>query len=305
MSTSAPDPGRRSAAILAISVATVVWGMAGLFVKSASVSALWFSTYRLWTGVAIYAVVLAVTRRRLRLATVRACAIGGVLFAADQAFAYSAFKLTTVANANIIIALAPIVIAFAASRLFGERFGRREVLLAGISFAGVGLVALGASSSPAWSLTGDLLALCSMGCWAAYWLYSKRVRQQVSTLEYMSSVMLVGALVMTPVPFLVDRSLVLPSTQDWIWIVTAALFTGALAHTLVAWAHGHVEAWLGSLITQCMPVVAAIAAWIALDEPLTPLMALGGVIAVAATATLAGGTGVFRRFGSMIRGWRW
>ena len=198
MSTSAPDPGRRSAAILAISVATVVWGMAGLFVKSASVSALWFSTYRLWTGVAIYAVVLAVTRRRLRLATVRACAIGGVLFAADQAFAYSAFKLTTVANANIIIALAPIVIAFTASRLFGERFGRREVLLAGISFAGVGLVALGASSSPAWSLTGDLLALCSMGCWAAYWLYSKRVRQQVSTLEYMSSVMLVGALVMTP-----------------------------------------------------------------------------------------------------------
>lgn len=260
-----------------------------MLVKSASLSALWFATYRLWTGVAIYAVILAATRRRLRLATVRACAIGGVLFAADQAFAFSAFKLTTVANANIIIALAPIFIALAASRLFGERFGRREVLLAGGSFAGVGLVAIGASGTPAWSPLGDLLALCSMGCWTTYWLYSKRVRQQVPTIEYMSSVMLVGAIVMTPVPILVERSIVLPSAQDWVWIVVAALFTGALAHTLVAWTHGHLEAWLGSLITQCMPVVAAIAAWIALDEPLTPLMALGGVIVVAATATLAGG----------------
>jgi drug/metabolite transporter (DMT)-like permease len=261
--------------------------MAGLFVKSASLSALWFATYRLWTGVAIYAVILAVTRRRLRLATVRACAIGGVLFAADQAFAFSAFKLTTVANANIIIALAPIFIAFAASRLFGERFGRREVLLAGVSFVGVGLVAIGASGTPAWSPNGDLLALCSMACWTTYWLYSKRVRQHVPTIEYIASVMLVGAIVMTPVPLLAEPSLVLPSARDWVWVVVAALFTGALAHTLVAWAHGHLEAWLGSLITQCMPVVAAIAAWIALGEPLTPLVALGGVIVVAATATLA------------------
>ena len=261
--------------------------MTGLLVKSASVSALWFATYRLWTGVAIYAVILLATRRRLRLATVRACTIGGVLFAADQAFAFSAFKLTTVANANIIIALAPIFIAFAASRLFGERFGRREALLAGVSFVGVGLVAIGASGMPAWSPAGDLLAFCSMGFWATYWLYSKRVRQQVPTIEYMSSVMLVGAIVMTPIPLLAERTLVLPSAQDWMWIAVAALFTGALAHTLVAWAHGHVEAWLGSLITQCMPVVAALAAWVALDEPLTPLVALGGLIVVGATTTLA------------------
>src|SRR6185295_11861848 len=128
----AAERDSRSSAILAISVATALWGMAGLFVKSASISALWFATYRLWTGVVVYAVILVVTRGRFRLATIRACALGGVLFAADQAFAFSAFKLTTVANANIIIALAPIFIAFAASRLFGERIGRREVLLAGV-----------------------------------------------------------------------------------------------------------------------------------------------------------------------------
>jgi drug/metabolite transporter (DMT)-like permease len=282
-----PERDRRSAALLAVSVATVMWALTGLFVKSTSLSALWFGTYRLWTGVAIYAAILVVARRRLRLACVRACAVGGVLFAADQAFAFSAFKITTLANVNIILALAPIFIAFAASRVFGERFGRTEMLLAGVSFVGVTLVAIGASGTPAWSPVGDLLAFGSLGFWTAYWLFSKKARRQFSTLEYMSSVMLVAAMVMTPVTLLTQRSLVLPSAQDWAWIVVAALFTATLAHTLVAWAHSHVEAWLGSLITQCMPLVAAVAGWVVLDEPLTPLTALGGLIVVIATAAVA------------------
>ena len=55
---------------------------------------------------------------------------------------------------------------------------------------------------------------------------------------------------------------------------------------LLAWSHRHVEAWLGSLITQCMPVVSYIAAWILLDESLTPLTVLGGLIVLVATAVI-------------------
>jgi drug/metabolite transporter (DMT)-like permease len=275
--------------MLAISITTVVWGLAGVFVKSTTLEPLSFATYRLWAGVAIYLVILAVLRRRLTLATVRACALGGALFAADLAFTFSAFKLTTLANANIIGGLSPIFIAFAAARLFGERFGRREVLLAGVSFGGVAMVALGASGTPAWSPAGDLFALCSVASWTCYWLFSKRARQRVPAIEYMTSVMLVAAIVMTPMAVVFGQSLALPSGGDWLWIWVVALLPGAMGHTMIAWAHRHVEAWLGALITQCVPVVAAIAAWIALDEPLTPLVVLGGLIVVASTATLAVG----------------
>jgi drug/metabolite transporter (DMT)-like permease len=100
---------------------------------------------------------------------------------------------------------------------------------------------------------------------------------------------------MTPVTLLSEGSIVVPSARDWMWIGIAAVFTGALAHTLVAWSHGHIEAWLGSLITQCMPVVAAVAAWFAFDEPLTPLVVVGCVVVVAATGALAVGSGISRR----------
>lgn len=278
---------RRTVGMFAISITTVVWGLAGVFVKSTSQAPLSFAAYRLWAGVAIYAVVLIATRRRLTLATLRVCAVGGLLFGADLAFTFSAFKLTTLANANIIGGLSPIFIAFAASRLFGERFGRREAALAGVSFCGVALVAIGASGTPAWSPAGDLFALCSVASWTAYWLFSKRARQQVPAIEYMTCVMLVAALVMTPAALLAGQSLALPGAQDWLLIWVVALVPGAMGHTMIAWAHGHVEAWLGSLITLCVPVVAAVAAWVALGEPLTPLVVLGGLIVLGTTASLA------------------
>jgi drug/metabolite transporter (DMT)-like permease len=285
--TGARTRDRRAVGIVAISITTVVWGLAGVLVKSTSQAPLSFAAYRLWTGIAIYALVLVVTRRRLTLATLRRCAVGGLLFAADLAFTFSAFKLTTLANANIIGGLSPIFIAFAASRLFGERFGRREAALAGVSFCGVALVAIGASGTPAWSPAGDLFALCSVGSWTAYWLFSKRARQEMPAIEYMSGVMLVAALVMTPVAALAGQSLAPPGAGDWLWIGTVALFPGFLGHTMIAWAHRHVEAWLGSLITLCVPVVAAVAAWAALGEPLTPLVVLGGAIVLGATASVA------------------
>jgi drug/metabolite transporter (DMT)-like permease len=61
---------------------------------------------------------------------------------------------------------------------------------------------------------------------------------------------------------------------------------GALGHSLVAWSHRHVHAWLGSLITQCQPVVATVAAWILLGEPITVAAVVGGAVVLASTAAV-------------------
>ena len=82
-----------------------------------------FAMYRLWTGVAVYAVVLLLTRRRLTWATFRACAPGGLIFGVDISLAFAAFKLTNVADATIIGAFSPVVIALVSTRIFGEQSG--------------------------------------------------------------------------------------------------------------------------------------------------------------------------------------
>jgi drug/metabolite transporter (DMT)-like permease len=61
---------------------------------------------------------------------------------------------------------------------------------------------------------------------------------------------------------------------------------GATGHTLIAWAHRHVEAWLAGLILQCQPVLAAVTAWWLLDESLGPVAILGGGVVLAATGSV-------------------
>jgi drug/metabolite transporter (DMT)-like permease len=231
--------------------------------------------------------VFAATGRRLTWVTLRTSALGGVVFTADVACSFLAFRLTSAADATIIGALAPVCIMIGAGRWFGEHVGRRDLVFVGISLAGVALVAIGSAGTPAFNAWGDLFAFASVFTWTGYWLVSKRARASVGAFEYIASVVLIAALLMTVLAFVSGAGLSPPSeAMDWVWIWGVALGAGTIGHVLLAWSHRHVEAWLGSLITQCMPIVSSVAAWVLLDETLTPLTIAGGLIVLAATAVV-------------------
>jgi drug/metabolite transporter (DMT)-like permease len=277
----APRADRRG--LLAVALATVVWGSAGVMVKSSSLSGLRFAMIRLWIGAAIYGIVLLALRRRVSWSTLRACAPGGVLFGIDVSLAFLAFKGTTITNASIIGALSPIAIVLASAPLLGERIGRRELALAGVSFAGVALVAVGSAGAPTWSPRGDLYALAGVVSWAGYWFFSRRARATAGAVEYMACVMLTAAVVVTPVSLALGGSWQAPSSSDWVALVAVAIFPGFVGHTSMAWSHRHVESWLSALVTQCSPVVAAAAAWLFLEERVTLLTAVGVAVVLGAT----------------------
>jgi drug/metabolite transporter (DMT)-like permease len=276
----------RSIGIGLLSFTTVVWGLVPLVLKQVEMPTLAFASYRLWIGVALYLAIFLVTGRRLTRKTLRITALGGVFFAADIALTFTAFRLTSVANATIIGALAPVFISLGAVRWFGERLDRRDAIVIGASFAGVALVAIGSQDSPSWSPVGDTAAAVSVLTWTAYWLFSKRARDRVPAMEYMASVMLVSAVVVTGMALVTGTSLRPPDASDWSWIVLIAIVPGLLGHLSVAWSHRFVEAWLGSLLLQSQPVIGSLAAWVLLDERLTALTALGGAVVVVATAVI-------------------
>lgn len=276
----------RSLGILAVLFTTIVWGLVPLVLKEVRMPTLAFASWRLGFGVVVYGIALAVTGRRLRWSTVKRCAPGGAIFALDVGLSFTAFRLTSVANATIIGALSPVAIAVGAALWFHERFQRRDLWFMAASFGGVALVAVGSAGSDGWSLLGDVCAFGSVLSWSGYWLFSKRARQSASALEYMATVMFVAFIVMTSVTALSGISLSPPRGMDWFWIWVVVLVPGATGHLLLAWSHRHVEAWLGSLITQCMPVVGSVAAWIVLGETLTPITIGGGLIVIAATAAI-------------------
>ena len=277
---------RRALGILAVSYTTIAWGLAPLMVKEVDLPTLSLASWRLWFGVVINVGALYATGRRLRWETIRMCALGGVVFAADISLTFGAFRLTSVASATIIGAVAPIFIAIGAARWFGERMERSDLWFGLACFGGVALVAAGSHGTSSWSLAGDLMAAIGTLTWTTYWLFSKRARRHVGPLEYIATVMLVAAMCVTLTAAVSGTSLAPPQGVDWMWVIAIAIFPGAVGHVLLAWSHRHVEAWLASLISQCVPVVGSVAAWILLGEPLTPLIVIGGLVVLGSTAVV-------------------
>ena len=184
---------------LAVAAAVVSWGFGGVLVKLMSVSGVSLAFYRLWFGFLLMTVVVIVARKRVTLDVLRKAAPAGLLFGVNVALFFSAVRLTTVANANLISALQPAIVLMLAGRLFGERVGLREAAWTAVSITGVAIVIVGGAGSPAWNPAGDLLAACAVLTFTGYFLLSKHARASVGTLEYKVGVQLFAAIAITPI----------------------------------------------------------------------------------------------------------
>jgi drug/metabolite transporter (DMT)-like permease len=267
----------------AVWLATFIWAWGPVLVKWSDLSGPTFAMCRLWAGVCVSAVALLVTRRRLTWTAFRACALGGVLFAADIGLGFTAVRATTVADVALIGALAPVVIVLVSAYRLHEYVSLRAWVLVGASFVGVVIVAVASAGGPSWTLRGDLLAVLGIGTWSAYWFFSRHVRERFDPIVYFACVMLAGALTMTPFALVVDGVPSGVAGRDLFAVITVAVFPGFVGHTLVIWSHKHVASWLSALITQVSPVITAVLAWIVLGEAIPPVAALGGAITVGAT----------------------
>lgn len=270
---------------LAVLVAVAGWAMTNLILKVTHAPALTFAFYRLWFGGAIMLVALRATRRRLTWPMIKTSAPGGVIFGLNVALFFSALKATNVADVLVIQALQPALILLVAGRMFGERITPFDVWWTLVSVGGVVLVTVGSSGTPTWSLQGDVYAVGSLICWTLYFLVSKRARRTVPAIEYMTTVTLLAAIVVTPLALASGQSLSGLRWQDWAWL---GLFLVAAqgGHVLVAWAHAQVDVSISSLLLLAQPIIAVAGAALLLDEHLRGLEIIGGVVVIGSMAAI-------------------
>ena len=272
--------------VAAVWTATFAWASAYVLVKWSSLDGLPFAVFRLWAGAAIVCGAIVLTGRRLSWSVFRACALGGVVLAADIGLGFTAIKHTTIADVSLISALAPVVIMSVSAWRLHEHVTVRDSILIAVSVAGVIVVVIGSSGLPSWSPFGDLLAACTILTWTAYWFFSRSVRDRVDPIVFLGCVTLAAATVTTPVAILAGGVPAWPSARDWLAIGGVALVPGLIGQTLLVWSHRHVASWRSALITQCLPVMAVVLAWLVLGEPITLPVVVGGGVVVAATAAV-------------------
>jgi drug/metabolite transporter (DMT)-like permease len=269
----------------AVLSAVVIWSFGNTLVKISDLPALTFAVHRLWLGSALVVVGLYAAGRRLTWPIVRASAPGGGVLGLEITFFFSALKHTSVADVAIISALQPALVLLLAPRMFGERVRSRDLGWAAVSVAGVVVVTIGSSGTPAWSFYGDVLAVGSLLAWTAYFLISKRARADVPAFEYMAVVFVVATLVVTPLAAIAGQPLGGLHANDLLMLLLFVI-GASTGHLLLAWAHGSMDVSASSLIMLAQPVASAFAALAILGEPITPLSAAGGAIVLGALAAI-------------------
>jgi drug/metabolite transporter (DMT)-like permease len=267
-------------------LAASAWGFGGIFAVLISAPGLVLTFYRLWLGSVLLLIVLYASGRRMNWTVLRATWLGGAFLAADMAFFFSALKLISVVDVTVIGAIQPALVLVAARRLFGERMGRWDVVWILLAMTGVTVTVLGPGETSHHQLVGDLLAVGALLSWSGYWLASKRARVLTNALEYTAGVTIAAAVIVTPIVLLSGQSLGRVEVGDWSWIGLLAIVPGG-GHLLMNWAHRYVDASVSSAISCLSPLVAALAALVILDQPLSAVQVGGLLVGLAAIAVVA------------------
>jgi drug/metabolite transporter (DMT)-like permease len=252
--------------------------------KAGGLDGLGLAFHRMWMGALAAVVALRISGTRLTWRIVVASAPGGVLFALDVALFFTALKTTTIANANIISSLQPVLIALVVGKLFGEKLDVWFFVWSALALIGVVTVLTGSAVSNAdtHSYHGDLLALLATCSWAAFFVASKQARKTLTSLEYLAGLLVVAWVVITPVALLSGTPLVVDDAGTWLIIALIALVSGGLGHWLMNWAHGHIPLATASLLTLVIPVAAVATSALVLDEAITLQQVLGITVVLVA-----------------------
>ena len=242
-----------------------------------------YSTVRYGAATAIFILLtlamergILFARRDWRIALAAAAAI----VVNQVAFVY-ALDHATASTVGLVLGATPIFAAIIGLVVGLERVGRRFWIAALVSFAGVGLVALGAGEVDADRL-GIGLAVVTAATWAAYSVAIAPLMRRYSPYRVSAGVLGIGWLGIA----VIGSSQVASQDFDlgWkVWTILAVATLGPLVLTNVLWFRvvHRIGPSRAMLAANLQPFVAAIFAVFLLAESLSALQLAGGVLVAA------------------------
>lgn len=228
--------------------------------------------------------VMALLRKPMRIERQdsRRFVIAGVcLIGLSQLLFMGGLSLTSVSHLIILSSTSPLMGALYRWWRHGDRPDRRSAIALALGFLGVLLVVGDAGSTEGTSLLGDLLAVAAGAVWVAATIYPQPLVQKYGPTRATGWFLLLPALVFLPIGMLWfgDLRATPPPTLAWVALVYGAV--GMLAgNTLWQRAVQEVGPSRTLIYLYLEPFIVLIIAALALDERLTLIQALGGVLAM-------------------------
>ena len=195
-------------------------------------------------------------------------------------------QYTSATKTSLIIATIPVVVLLLSLVFLKERLRLMNALGIAISLAGVSLLIFGGGGNTemAGSLFGDLLILGAVFSASIYMIMTRRLGQSISPVQITAMQIIFGAVIFFPA-FIWD----LPrmhwsavSRESLIALVLLTLFATIGAFLCYNFALSRIPAARAAVCINAIPLVTTFGAWLILDERLTAVQCLGGVIVLGA-----------------------
>lgn len=189
---------------------------------------------------------------------------------------------TTASNTGWIIGTAPIFMALLAIIFFKEKINL--VRGTGILIAMFGLLLLfGKGDITNIDLIrnkGDLLVLGSAFTWGVYSMVNKKITLSYSPLMTILYLFIMMSIIIVPINLnmAVIESVVHLSIIGWLSILFLGLFCSGIAYVIWAYSLRDIESAKVGAFLYFEPLVTVVAAWVLLQESITVLMLLSGII---------------------------
>jgi drug/metabolite transporter (DMT)-like permease len=229
----------------------------------------------------------AETVRGLGPDSIRAFVVLGVCgLVLSTQLSYIGYAYTTAANAAILQAATPVLVALGARAYLGERLRRRQQLGVAVSALGVLVVV---TQGRLWRLrledlrAGDFITLIGLVAWTTYTVYGKRVVTTHSPALATTAAYVAGTCVLVAEAALTAPLFprpVLTSTRAWAIVVYHALL-GAIAHIWWYRAVDRVGASRAAVFMNVTPIVGVLLAATLLREPVGLWEVLGTALVLA------------------------
>jgi len=284
----APAPAARLStgrALLAAGVVVILWGVSFPVSRVAvrEIAPLALATGRF----ALAAALLWPAARRRGLALARADVPAVLLLGLLGVTLYFALEntglvFTTASHASLIVATVPL--GSAAVEAVRRRRMPRPLTIAGMVIAAAGVVVMvRPDGSTPRSLLGDLLVLGAMIAWVAYTFLVRDLMSRTPALLVTAATMAAGAAFLLPLA-LVETFFVplrAPSLAAWASLAYLGLLCSAAAYFLWNLALPALGVSVANNLLNVIPLVSVVTGVLALHEPWTASIAVGGALILA------------------------
>lgn len=207
-------------------------------------------------------------------------AIPGLFLAGDLALWHAALNITTVANATLLANIAPVFVTAGAWIFLGIRPTRSFII--GLVLACIGLLVLkgGVAGLTDGQFKGDSLALIAAMFYAGYILFLGKLRAKFTAMQIMIASTLSASIIMVIVSVAFETNLLPLSLYGWSILIGLAFIAHAAGQGLITYALAYLPASFSSLTLLIQPIVAALLAWLILNEQMGMMQIIGGIIII-------------------------